>query len=228
MGKLWSFGCSHTAGYELGNGKDYIAWFNRYGDTRKEEWYAHIDKCTSPHLAWAGRLADKLNLEHISKARNGNGIDRCMLNITEESNNIDWDNDLVVLGCPPPGRWMGLTNDDMNVILGDISDSIMYGTVEDDNEMHYWMEYLPKIHTQEMFHVGVVTLIKTRYPKIKIIKLYDNSYMYEDASIYENDIGLWDIARRDDISHPKYPGGHFIEEVHEKLAIELIKTGVGQ
>jgi hypothetical protein len=228
MAKLWSFGCSHTAGYELGNKGDYMDWFARFGDKRPEQWYKSINYITTPELAWAGRLADKLNIEHVSKARNGNGIDRCMVTLTENNDNIDWDNDIVVLGCPPPGRWISMTNDDMNVILGDIEDDIMYGTVESEKKVSYWIEHLPKIDTQEMFHVGVLTLIKKMYPKVKFIKMYNNNYMYEDMSIYANNTPLMDIPEKYNIDNPKYPGGHYIEEVHEKLAIELIKTGVGQ
>jgi hypothetical protein len=241
MNKLWTFGCSMTAGAELGS-KIHVAEFLKkrtgcitvddakrklganYQRTIVPEWnkflYTLDTYQEDPFLTYAGVISKKLNLKLESCAISGSGIDQAFFKIIENSKNIDWKKDLVILGVTTAGRW----------IPQSLSSGKHFSLSQLDINQHRKLDpYLPCIESMDMFHYGALTLIKKMFPAINIVRMYDNQNTAlingiridpDDIYIGPKDLSLDGCCSG--IANNQYPGGHPIEEMHEKFAEQLL------
>ena len=243
MNKLWTFGCSMTAGAELGT-QIHVAEFLKkhtgcttvvdarhklganYQRTIQIEWNNFLDSIkvpmAIPSLSYAGIVSKMLNLELKSCAISGSGIDQAFFKIIENSKNIDWKKDLVILGVTTPGRWIPQSMSSRNHFLFNML----------DDKQHRMLDpYLPSIESMDVFHFGTLTLIKKMFPAINIVRMYDNRKQtnaiingtridLDDIYIGPKDLSLDGTARAE--RDGMYPGGHPTEEVHLQFAKHLL------
>lgn len=241
MPKVWSFGCSHTHGTELGVGKhiDVDKWLTQHAGTEDfwslpqkkrsevaQEWTQLLEvlynttnlEREEEQLSYSGQLAKLLGYELRNCAIRGSGADRSLFEIVvNQEKNIDWDNDIVLVGYTHIYRWMYNEN------------------AYDGNRNLNWMQYhkdkdMRKAHkvlvtqgpcdfTWSAFNAGIYHLLKVHYPKILFIDTVNitNTFLPGDflKKIRYNDYTLEDFAvHRGDM----YPQGHYKEYTHEKLA----------
>lgn len=234
MNKLWTFGCSMTAGAELGCNVDHVDFLKthtkcedtksarqklgdkKYQDKIIKKWHnlIGIDQ-HDPDLTYAGILSKKFNLELKSCAISGSGLDSAFHEIIKHSSSINWKKDLIILGVTTPGRWV--TNTGRQFLFNML-----------DTSTHRMLDpYLPCIETLDMFHYGTLTLIKKTFPEVNIIRMYNNKLTTDRLGLDLDDIFLGPRELSLDnaclgITSSQYPGGHPIEQVHEKFAKQLL------
>jgi hypothetical protein len=241
MPKVWSFGCSHSQGTELGVGKytNVNQWLidnagteyfwslppNKRGKIA-QEWtklLEHLYDTTDleteeKHLSYSGQLAKLLGYELVNKCIRGSGADRALHEIiVNNQKNIDWKNDVVLVGITHIYRWM---YDD---------------TVYDGNRNLFWMQYHnnkefrkahntfvkhgPSDFSWSAFNAGIYHLLKLHYPNIILVDTVNitNTFYPGDflKKICYNDYTLEDFATN---QLDRYPQGHYKEYTHEKLA----------
>lgn len=228
MNKLWAFGDSHIAGFGLGNythneiqdwlvkktGFDsYLKYSKSVGHSEKKEegllnkWARKLKKEEFPENSYAGRIAKQLNYNLRCKALSGSGIDYTFNEIIKNQYKIDWNNDIVLLNLPPVYRYIS-TNDERKQYA--LLDKRQYNIA-------------PSLTTMENMYKSMYFYIRTYFPLIKIIHITDSSLFNEDLQKYcegDNTIYIDDHARQ--FVNPNTPCGHWINELHEIFAKDLI------
>ena len=242
MNKLWSFGCSWTLGAELGSNVNLVEFLikhtgcksikearNKLGDNNfvKEiipKWLDLIGyHQNDPSSSYAGVLSKKFELELVCCAVGGTGIDRAFFEIINNSKKINWDKDLVILGVPPPGRWIAQSMPGGNNFR-------FFGL---SSKLHRQLDpYLPSIESMDMFHYSTLLSIKRLFPKVNIIRMYDNrnSACINDTRLDPDNIYIGSPAlsfenfcrSNSNNGNWQYPNAHPTEEFHEKFAEELL------
>jgi hypothetical protein len=233
MNKLWTFGCSVIAGCELGsncsqdditnwwkNNTQYLSWDDFIQATEKdyllsedifEKWWEHIKNSESPQLSYGGQLAKILNKKLVSKAVSGSGIDRVFHQLTKFKDKIDWSNDLVIVELTPIYRYM---TDELKKHRNQ-----QLALVTED-----CFKNVPSNTTLEYLYQGVLESIKINFPLVKII---DSGQVVETGKYkhytINGDIKMNQLANENihKLEHVRYPGGHFVEDIHQQFAYKL-------
>lgn len=233
MKKLWTFGCSTIAGCELGSGcsqDDISQWWtantqytNRddfLNDVNSnyqlhedvfEKWWEHINKSESSDLSYGGQLAKILKRQLISKAVSGCGIDRVLFQLLKYKDKIDWNNDLVIAELTPIYRYMtDELKEKCNQQLSLVTENCFKNA--------------PSNTTLEYLYEGVLKSIKSEFPLVKII---DSGQVMETAKYkhytINGDIKMTELVTENinNLEHVRYPGGHFVEDIHKQFAEKL-------
>ena len=234
MNKLWTFGCSTIAGCELGSNltqQDISRWWKtntKYSNREEfandtkfnylqadqlfEKWWAYIKKSETPQLSYGGQLAKSLNRQLVSKAVSGCGMDRVFHQLTKFKDDIDWNSDLVIVELTPIYRYMTREiKENGNQQLA-LIDSIEASKVA------------ISLTTLEYLYSGILENIKVNFPLVKII---DSGQVMETAKYkhytINGDIKMNELANQNinNLEHVRYPGGHFIEDIHNQFADKL-------
>lgn len=230
MHKLWSFGCSHSAGDELGkyDGEKLKKWYiehtgfnnfydfqNSHGDSLVgltnvfEQWQQSSLFSNDYRAGYAYKLAELINYEFRSLAVSACGIDRCLYQLEKNVSNIDWNTDLVLFELPPVDRYMWNEN------------------VDQDNVMvkkHYKIEnmrLIPSQTTLEYLYFGILDKVITKWPGIKIIDIIDPYFRSSYIKIKPyclNKTNLHDFTYNLFGKYGRYPGGHFIDPAQLEFA----------
>lgn len=234
MKKLWTFGCSVIAGCELGSmlsqqdvsrwWKDNTKYSNRedfcqatesnyqLAENMFEKWWAYIKQCESPQLSYGGQLAKNLNRQLVSNAVSGCGMDRVFHQLTKFKDQIDWDNDLVITELTPVYRYMT----DENKKNRNQQSALLNGS----NIM-----LSPSNSTLEYLYSGILENIRFNFPLAKII---DSGQVMETMKYKQytinGDIKMNELANKNinNLEHVRYPGGHFVEDIHKQFADKLV------
>jgi hypothetical protein len=241
--KLWSFGCSHAAGSELGSGQTseqiqawftqhtgYDNWFDGMSSVKLSvieyeklfmTWFNKHNRPENPLLSYAGHLAALTNLQLVSHAISGCGIDRAFNEFLSVSQSIDWNNDLVLFECPPFDRYMLNDNDKFSNLQLCLVDNVVA------------MDYVPSASTIEYLYVGILQYIRSVFPKVHFISIqnfvhssqmiyeYSTSFVHDyftDNKIYLNDSSMLNFACDTIGKHCRMPGSHFNEATHAAFA----------
>lgn len=225
--KLWSFGCSHSAGMCLTkkvNKTDLEYFYKREGakdwsDFHKNQsiqnieriyktWYKSVGKPLNPSLSFAGQLAAKMDLEFYSYAYSGSGLDRILYNFLEKENEINFNKDIVLIEIPPVYRYM-LRNP------GDLA-NFQYAISLDKKAT----KIAPSFKTLEIFYTVGLEYIKMKHSSVHFINIRDQDIALEDLKIKPlNNVSLEELNEQ--LDNPRYPSGHYWYETHEKLAEHL-------
>jgi hypothetical protein len=228
-GKLWTFGDSHTAGQELGTGltsHDIDRWvksitsFNNHLEAEQMmsateyalkimmPWDCYIKECFSPELSYAGILAKNKKLNLNNRAMPGASMDQIFKIFYSTVGEINFDEDEVIVAPTYFGRWITQQNKKFNFHL-----------LDDKNLLSY-MQLVPCDSTQILYYYSMIFYMQTNYPKIRLVKIYDDHY---DYGIYKkikfvNDISMFSYFRDTIHDRTRYPGQHFNEAAHEYFA----------
>ena len=242
MSKLWAFGCSWTLGAELGSNVNPVEFLIKHTGCKSSEaarnklghnnfaneiipkWLDLIGyRQNDPSLAYTGVLSKKFELELVCCAHGGTGIDYAFFKIINNSKKINWDKDLVILGVPPPGRWIAQSMPTGKNFQFNGLSSKLYRQLD---------PYLPSIESIDMFHYSTLASIKRLFPKVNIVRMYDNrnSALINDTRLDPDDIYIGSPAlslenfckSNSNDDNWQYPNGHPTEEFHEKFAEELL------
>lgn len=237
MPKVWAFGCSHTEGTELGI-NNYInvdAWLmENFGTTDyrnldvktknklMKKWHSMLDNLIQKtdivsngrKLSYAGQLATLLDYDLMNFAIRGSGADRAFYELVyKKSKQIDWQNDIVLVGFTHTHRFMyDVTYPDRNINLNSPkkSNKNLHKTLITEGPSDiFW----------SAANAGIYHLIKVHYPKVKFISTVKTTNSLNPgkflSSIQYNDYRLDDYA----ISlNDVYPQGHYKEYAHKELA----------
>lgn len=237
MNKLWAFGDSMTAGHELGTGytQEYIeAWLEATAGTPhidiarqtlggeqyhlrvSRPWYKHIKESCAPDLAWAGIIARRLGYQLEPHAVPGAGLDWCLDRLERHYKDIDWDNDLVVIGVPPLKRWKMINNGNASWNRVRVRDP----------------KLLIRHKSLINFNISLLYTIKSLFPKTVIVDMGLNNSLkdfHETSPLINldiipiiNDIAL-DVFADNEINS-RYPGHHPKEFVHEQFVDYLLEN----
>jgi len=233
-GKIYMFGCSHTAGHELGpkntNPKAFLRArgfdsveqallqlsFKEYDIQIAKPWYKQINNIITPLQSWAGQIAQKLNMPIVNFAMPGNSFDFQINLLMEQINNIDWNKDLVLFGTPISHRYtikpgLSLVSVQLNHLYANAKKS----------QINLLSQVLPSDETMLLHHYGLVTYIKQRYPKVVLCEMcapgenVENKIFRIDDQFYVEE-SLADFAKKFDDCF--YPGKHYKEHIHTKYA----------
>ena len=229
MNKLWAFGDSHIAGSGLANYthdtvqnwlikktgfSSYYEYDRHTGFNEKKTevllrtWNKKCKNKNYPENSYAGRIASYLNYSLNSRANPGTGIDYSFKEIRKHENKIDWNNDIVLLNLPPVYRYISTNN-------GAIQYSLM-------SKMQY--QTAPSLKTMEDIYVAMYFYIREHYPKIKIIHITDLSLFNDDLQkICTGDNTVYVDNHKNQFDNPNTPCGHWINELHDIFAKELIE-----
>lgn len=250
MSKVWSFGCSHVRGTELGIGKymDTDQWLlNTFGKTsitefsKKETdqlqnmWHDILLKLWDETdlldyemtLSYSGQVAEILGYKLYNKGIRGSGADRAFHEFLKVEKDIDWDNDVVFIGFTYPYRFMfEEEQNDRNRNLNWMAHSKEVGFKEFYEGMLQWG---PTDFSWASWSAGLYHMIKLHYPKVHMIdatgKLNSKMKPFMDE-IKSNELTLQDFAKYDIIDGSKvydlYPQYHFKEYAHKEFAEYLI------
>ena len=228
-GKLWTFGDSHTAGVELGTGlsiDDVNRWvksiskFNSvdeanqmlsepdYISTIMTPWHHYIKYKYSPELSYAGILAKKNNLELVNCAVPNASMYQIFKIFYSTVDKINFEEDDVLVAPTFYGRWTTQMNKQFNA------------HVLDEKIMLSFMHIAPCDRTQILYYYSLIFYMQTIYPKIKIVKIYNDQTDYD---IYKkikfvNNISMFSYLNKTIHNQTKYPGLHFNEAAHEYFA----------
>lgn len=228
--KLWAFGCSYTAGFELGTGltdSDIQAWiksqtkynsyqeasaalsYDEYLTTVVKPWHKFIGYKSTPELAYTGIIASMQNLSLVNCAVPGSStieiFEKFMSNVGE----IDWDNDKVIIAPTYHGRWPTQNNKTFNVHM------------LDKKTLNSYYEMVPSENSQIINYYSLLFFIQKNYPKVKLVKIYDEwSYLEMCKTInFVNEISMISYVDEESV---RLPGWHFNEKAHEKFASYII------
>jgi len=250
MSKVWSFGCSHVRGTELGVGKymDTDQWLiDNFGkiqitdfskketETLQNKWHDILIKLWNETdlldyettLSYSGQVATKLGYELHNNGVRGSGADRAFHEFLKVKDDIDWDNDIVFVGYTYPYRYMFEENQsDRNRNLNWMASSNQKGYKQFYEGMLKWG---PTDFSWAAWSSGIYHTIKLQFPKVHLIdatgKLNSKMKPFMD-SIKSNEKTLQDFAKYDIIDGNKvydlYPQYHFKEYTHEDFADYLI------
>lgn len=222
--KLWSFGCSHAAGDELGLSMSYeevelwvknITGYNtiseslhKLGDNRYYKlvmlpWLQKINYQYNPKLSFAGLLADLLNIELTNYAVSGNSIDNMFEQFLLVEKNINWDKDIVIFSPTSVNRWVNTKGTRVN------TDIIM------DKKKCYF-DFAPRFESQVIYYYSILNYIQTHYNKVKFIKIFNDEINYDlhKKINFINNKSMLKLYKTD----KKMPNLHFGEETHKKFA----------
>lgn len=234
MNKLWTFGCSTIAGCELGSmlsQQDVSHWWKintKYSNREEfskdtefnyvladrlfQKWWAHIKECESPQLSYGGQLAKNLNRQLVSKAISGCGMDRVLYQLRRFKDEIDWDNDLVIAELTPVYRYMTHEIKEKGNQQLALIDSIEAA------------KFAVSMTTLEYLYSGILERIRVNFPLVKII---DSGQVMETAQYkhytINGDTKMNELANENinKLAHVRYPGGHFVEDIHQQFAHKL-------
>ena len=229
MRKLWAFGDSHIAGSGLANYShdEVVDWllentgFSNFDEYNKsidfdmkvaelllQKWNKFCKNKDYPENSYAGKISSILNYKLVSLAIPGSGIDYSFKEIQKNEHKIKWDKDIVLLNLPPVYRY-----------TSNIGQRMQYALMD---KRHYLIA--PSLKTMEDMYVAMYFYIKTYYPKIKIIHITDTS-VYNDKlqNICLGDNTVYVDNHRSKFANAKTPCGHWIKELHEIFAKELIE-----
>ena len=235
MNNLWTFWCSTIAGCELGSNcsqDDITRWWldntkykNRDDflkhtnedylqvDLLFEKWWQYIRKSEEPLLSYGGQLAKNLNRKLVSKAVSGCGIDRVFYQLLKYKDQINWDVDLVITELTPVYRYM--TNE-----MKEKSNQQL--ALINDYEI---AKYAPSNSTFDYLYEGILIRIQNEFPLVKIIDSgqVTETVKYKHYTI-NNDIKMNTLANENitNLMHKRYPGGHFVEDIHKQFADRLV------
>ena len=228
--KLWAFGCSHVEGYELGTkykdtykhwlydnfkitsrneGEKKFGW-EKYVKVVEKPWFKLIGNISNPSLSFTGLIAKTLNCDLINLGKNGTGIDRSFYNIIVNEKNIDWNNDIVILGANSWPRWMiDVNNSSLDVIARNMSDKKI-------------INYFPCIESHIITYFSILAAIKKFFPKVIIVGIHININIESLEKFIKFDVQklMYDFVIGED---DRYPGGHFTESVHNRFANYIIE-----
>ena len=239
-GKVYLFGCSHTAGHELGpkkvDDKKFLkarGWQFASDAQRKLSpsqfekqivlpWYKQINNVITPQWSWAGRIADKINKSIIVYAAPGQSLVEQVYHLLQVENKINWDKDLVCFGVPPDGRIMVNRRGRFESIQ--INNLLPFSDKKSQQQV---LDTIPSEESMLLYHYGLISYIKKRWPYViliettnpneiidsKIVKL--NNLFYVEKGLKEFATMFIDKHSDEDI---KYPGGHFKEHIHDKYS----------
>ena len=224
MSKVWSFGCSHSAGHELGTGIDKAAltdWYKKYtiGDNfitaSKTKNYDKIvldywnNPLKNPHnheLAFPGVFARELGLELVAKGKSGVGIDHVMKIYYKFKDQIAED-DIVLFEIPPIYRYIDIlgVSRQMSLFKG--------------NELSS-----PSTFTLELLSNAVIKMLHYEHHNVYLVdvgagieKPIVKEYLLTSTTMRDIEFEMYnqEIIR--------YPMGHYMEEIHEAFGKLLVK-----
>ena len=225
-GKLYAFGCSHTAGHSLDpaitrnallkwykavNVNDFNGFCNRLTERKREwyfrtQWHKHLQDVPGydfPENSYAAHLANNLNLEYLNFAKSGTGIDTVYMMFKEQLEYINWDIDVVTIELPPIERYQSR------------KERIIYG-------LHYkdGSKYMPLPESMTYFYSGIISLL-SKYPVHFINVMGDRHLEIKDHIDITplNAQSLEDLCKENKM--PRYPSGHFWYESHLLFANKL-------
>jgi hypothetical protein len=228
-GKLWTFGDSHTAGHELGTGlsvSDINCWvrsiskFDSHHEAQRVlsnddyisnimiPWHHYTNQKYSPELSYAGLLASENNLQLVNCAVLNASMDQIFRIFNSTVDKINFDEDEVLLAPTFYGRWT--TQEDMQFNVHFLNES---------NILSY-MQLAPCDSTQVLYYYSMIFYMQTTYPKIKIVKIYDDQPDYEiyKSIKFVNDVSMFSYFRDTIHIETQYPAFHFNEAAHEYFA----------
>lgn len=251
MSKVWTFGCSHARGTELGINKylDTEQWLvDNFGKTdimsfSKEEtsklqnmWHDLTIKLWDETdlleyettLSYSGQVAEILGYDIENRAVRGSGADRALHEFIKAHDDIDWDKDIVFFGYTYPYRFMYEEDRyDRNRNLNWMSNSKEKGFKEFYEGMLKWG---PTDFSWTAWSAGIYHLIKLQHPKVNMIDATGqmNGRMKKFLDTIKcHDLTLQDFAKYDIIDGKKvydlYPQYHFKEYAHKAFAEYLVK-----
>jgi len=251
MPKVWSFGCSHVRGAELGLSKyfDTDAWMKeRIGHTDifqisqqvreplQEEYekvvkdlYKNTDLYEiEKHYSFSGVVAKKLGYELENHGIRGSGADRTLYNLYTNYENIDWEHDIVFVSFTFTHRFMYDTdrfdgNRNLNYVAGKEK-----SVVDAIRAMHI---HGPTFFSWSAFNAGIYHLIHNQFPKVYLLDIADTMNSKTPGHslklIRSNKKTLQDFAKYSIIDGKKcydlYPQYHYKEYAHEAFADYLIE-----
>jgi hypothetical protein len=244
--RLWSYGDSHAAGHELGVVDDLgRAWLkehtgydhrlsarenlgDRYNDYVKNKWYDYVESILvdasptqcSPHLSYAGKYAEKLNVEFINRAVPGAGNDMILRRMFHD---------------------IALWNEDDYILVTHV-DYDRYMPQHDTSKLNYksynlpfkvqdtFEQYGPSEISFKLWNQGIVSLMKSLHPNTKLISSVPTDMTVDDVNTIDKLRALpmsftEFVQSKWDAEDMRYPGGHFHEECHEKFAEYLFMIG---
>lgn len=224
MSKVWSFGCSHSTGHELGTGitkQELTTWYKTYTDghdfntARHTKNYQKIcldhwnDPQHNPHnqeLAFPGVFARELGLKLVAKGKSGVGIDHVIKTYYACKNKIAED-DIVLFEVPPIYRYTDLT---------DIPRQLALFTGKEI--------YAPSTFTLELLTDAVIKMLYYEHPNVFVVDVgagieqpLDPKYLLTTTNMRDIEFEMYnqEIIR--------YPMGHYMEEIHEAFGKLLVK-----
>lgn len=225
MSKVWSFGCSHSTGHELGTGitrQELTNWYKThtvgydFDTARQTKNYEQIalsewnDPRHNPHnqeLAFPGVFARELGLELIAKGKSGVGIDHVMKTYYECKDKIAED-DIVLFEVPPIYRYTDLAGTPQQLALFTGKEI-----------------YAPSTFTLELLTDAVIKMLYYEHPNVFVVdvgagieKSLDERYLLTSTNMRDVEIETYG-------NHTlvRYPMGHFMEEIHEIFGKLLVK-----
>jgi MoaA/NifB/PqqE/SkfB family radical SAM enzyme len=231
MYKVWSFGCSHSQGTELGvdNYVDVDEWMKEHQTLSKEQirksWGTLLDKLYSTtdleqigmQLTYSGQLAKLLSYQLENHSMKGSGADRTLHQLLKYQDQIDWDNDIVLVGFTYPYRFMyDETEADKNRNLNWLKPN---ATKDWKQVQELLIELGPTDFSWSAFNSGIYHLIKQRFPSVLLIDVASTNNVEQPGKFLQdiryNDRTLADFSVH---SNDIYPQGHYKEHAHFKLA----------
>jgi hypothetical protein len=228
--KLWAFGCSYTAGFELGTGMtkhEIHKWvkqqtkydshqeaaeflsYDEYLTKVVRPWHKLIEYKSTPELAYSGILARMKNLNLVNCAIPGISTIEIFEKFMSKIEEIDWDNDTVIVAPTYYGRWPTQNNQTFNVHM------------LDRKTLDSYYEMVPSNNSQIINYYSLLFFIQQNYPKVMLVKIYDSDpYLDMHTTInFVNEISLNSYIEDESF---KLPGYHYNEEAHEKFAYYII------
>ena len=228
--KLWAFGCSYTAGFELGTGmsqSDIQQWvrsttkYNSFQEASEllsyddylikivRPWYKLIEYKSTPEAAYPGIIANMHDLTLVNCAVAGSSTIEIFEQFMSKINQIDWDNDKVIFAPTYYGRWPTQDNRTFNIHM------------LDKKTLESYYEMMPSDNSQIINYYSLLFFIKQNYPKVLLVKIYDSiSYldMYEKIN-FVNETSMNSYVNDESF---KLPGFHYNEQAHEKFAMYIV------
>ena len=234
MSKVWSFGCSHSQGTELGVSEyvDINSWLvERAGtdsETIRREWGLLLDELyrttdlsdKEKHLTYSGQLAKMLGYKLENHSMKGSGADRTLYQLLNYESKIDWNTDVVLVGFTYPYRFMyDLSEPDKNRNLNWLKPN---ASKDWERVQELLIELGPTEFSWSAFNSGIYHLIHTRFPQVLLIDVASTNNNYRPGKFLQdirfNDLTLADFAKDPDDT---YPQGHYKEYAHIGLAKHL-------
>lgn len=250
MPKIWSFGCSHTLGTELGVSKyiDTDKWMIENAGTTNiwEVPEKHLGKIRNSwadllydlykttdlleeekQLSYSGKVAEVLGYELANCAIKGSGADRALHELSVvQGKHIDWDKDIVFVGYTHIYRFM------FNESKWDGNRNLNWMKTHKDNELKNLHKMMllngPCDYFWSASNAGIYHMIKTIYPKAYMIDVINTTNTFKPGNYLKdlryNDYTLEDFTDYKNNKKDIYPQGHFKEQAHIKLANHLIEN----
>lgn len=227
---LWAFGCSYTAGFELGTGlseSDIQAWvksttkynswqeaseslsYDEYLTKIVRPWYKLIAYKSNPETAYPGIIANMQSLNLVNCAVSGSSTIEIFEQFMSKINEIDWDNDKVIFAPTYYGRWPTQNNRTFNFHM------------LDKKTLDSYYEIVPSDHSQIINYYSLLFFIQQNYPKVLLVKIYDawpHLEMYKKIN-FVNDTSMISFINDDSL---RLPGFHYNELAHKQFAMYLI------